>query len=101
MAETKHKGKPSKAHIKTTENTHIKLAFALLTAQKLDPVATEQMFIISCEMQQVQVQGEDNQKIGNEMYGQLKWLIGTKLCTTKHRRQSSKVSLWQSSSLKT
>ena len=27
----------------------------LLTAQKLNPVATEQMFVISCGMQQVQL----------------------------------------------
>ena len=40
---------------------YTKTAAALLPAQKLDPVAIKQMFLIICGMQQVQ--GEDKVKV--------------------------------------
>ena len=58
----------------------------MLPAQKLDPSATEQMFFISCELQQVQEQvqvlGNEKIEMGYEMSGQFKRLIGTRLFPT-------------------
>ena len=48
----------------------------MLTVQKLDPIATEQMYLISCGLQQVQVQGGDNIQKGYEMSANFKTLLG-------------------------